>query len=148
MDGLELFPRTSNRPKLFLLLDGHSSRFQVPFLNYINTPTHQWVVCIGLPNSTGHWQVGDLTEQNGCWKIYLSKAKRDLVRYKAIIRMKIEINCTDIVPIINEAWEKSFLKVKLSKQAIAMHVWNLLKRNLLMDLKILKTKPKSEPTTE
>ena len=62
--------------------------------------------------------------------------------------MKIEINCTDIVPIINEAWEKSFLKVKLSKQAIAMHVWNLLKRNLLMDLKILKTKPKSEPTTE
>ncbi len=49
MDRLELFPRTDPNVKPFLLLDGHGSRLELPFLKYINIEAHQWVVCIGVP---------------------------------------------------------------------------------------------------
>ena len=36
----------------FLLLDGHQSRFSIPFLEYITDPAHPWKVCIGVPYDT------------------------------------------------------------------------------------------------
>jgi hypothetical protein len=48
MDELDLFPRTVGL-KPFLLLDGHGSRLELPFLQYVNSPNHEWVVCIGVP---------------------------------------------------------------------------------------------------
>mmetsp|Transcript_25354 Transcript_25354/g.42135 ORF Transcript_25354/g.42135 Transcript_25354/m.42135 type:complete len:173 (+) Transcript_25354:316-834(+) len=68
MDNLDLFPRVPDGPLPFLLLDGHGSRLQLPFLKYINDPSHIWKVCLGLPNGTALWQVGDSAEQNGSWK--------------------------------------------------------------------------------
>ena len=70
---LDLHDVIPQRPGLspFLLLDGHGSRFQLPFLQYINNPEHPWVVCIGVPYGTSFWQVGDSTEQNGCYKMHL-----------------------------------------------------------------------------
>ena len=62
------------------------------------------------------------------------------------MRIKIAINCTAIVPIINEAWKKSFVKAKSNKQAIVMYGWKLMNRALLINSNILKTKPK--PTTQ
>jgi len=44
MDRLELFPRTDPNVKPFLLLDGRGSRLELPFLKYVNTKAHQWVV--------------------------------------------------------------------------------------------------------
>jgi hypothetical protein len=44
----------------FLMLDGHGSSFQLPFLNYINSPENsKWTVCIGVPYGTHIWQVRD-----------------------------------------------------------------------------------------
>jgi hypothetical protein len=57
MDRLELFPRTDPNVKPFLLLDSHGSRLELPFLKYVNTEAHQWVVCIGVPYGTSYWQV-------------------------------------------------------------------------------------------
>ena len=52
--------------KPFLVLNGHGSRLQMPFLRYINTREDQWVVvCIGVPYGTALCQVQDLEEQNG-----------------------------------------------------------------------------------
>ena len=51
IDALNLFPRNDG-VKPFLLLDGHGSRLQLTFLQYINTPKDQWVVCIGVPYGT------------------------------------------------------------------------------------------------
>ena len=47
LDMLDVIPREQNK-KPFLLLDGHGSRLEVPILQYINTPTDPWMVCIGV----------------------------------------------------------------------------------------------------
>ena len=67
MDSFDLFPRIPGGPLPFLLLEGHGSRLQRPFLRYTNDPDHPWIVCLGLSNGTSLWQVGDAAEQNGCW---------------------------------------------------------------------------------
>ena len=41
--------------KPMLLLDAHSSRFDVQFLEYIDTPATEWVVCIVVPYDTSLW---------------------------------------------------------------------------------------------
>jgi len=71
IDDLEVFDR-SNGVNPFLLLDGHGSRFEIDFLEYINSPEHKWTVCVGVPYGTGIWQVGDSSEQNGCFKIAIA----------------------------------------------------------------------------
>lgn len=38
LDMMDFFPRSQDK-KPFLLLDGHGSRLEMPFLQYINTPT-------------------------------------------------------------------------------------------------------------
>jgi len=67
MDKLNLFYH-SDGVSSFLLLDGHGSRFELPFLEYINNEAHKWKVCIGVPYGTSYWQVGDSTEQMGSSK--------------------------------------------------------------------------------
>jgi hypothetical protein len=81
MDKLNIFHR-SYGVNPFLLLDGHGSRFELPFLEYITCKDHKWKVCIGVPYGTSYWQVGDSAEQNGCFKMALTKAKRNLVEKK------------------------------------------------------------------
>ena len=34
------------------------------------------MVCIGLPNGTHHWQVGDLSEQDESWKMALAYQRK------------------------------------------------------------------------
>jgi hypothetical protein len=59
MDSLDLFPRgAEGGPLPFLLLDGHGSRFQLPFLRCTGNKDHKWNVCVGVPNGTAYWQVG------------------------------------------------------------------------------------------
>jgi hypothetical protein len=58
---------------LFLILDSLGSRFKLEFLEYFNTCETKWCVNIGLPYGTSYWQVGDLSEQNGCLKMALTK---------------------------------------------------------------------------
>jgi hypothetical protein len=43
----------------FFILDGHGSRFELEFLEYINTCETKWNVNIGLPYGISYWQVGD-----------------------------------------------------------------------------------------
>ena len=48
MDKTGIFARDTGPPP-FLILDGHGSRFDLLFLEYINNPEHNWNVCIGVP---------------------------------------------------------------------------------------------------
>ncbi len=50
----------------FRLLVGHGSRFEMPFLNYINDPASKWMVSIGVPYGTSLWQVGNSSQQMVC----------------------------------------------------------------------------------
>ena len=82
IDFLNIFKRLDGEPPPFLLLDGHGSRFDLQFLQYINCPETKWNVCIGVPYGTSYWQVGDSTEQNGCFKMSFARHKRDLLTAK------------------------------------------------------------------
>ena len=140
LDELELFPR-ENGLKPFLLLDGHGSRLELPFLQYVNDDDHRWIVCIGVPYGTSYWQVGDSSEQNGSYKMALTKSKRELVMKKQRSCFKNpRIETYEIVMIVNEAWQKSFGRVPFNKDAIAARGWYPLTRNLLDHPEIAATK--------
>jgi hypothetical protein len=105
----------------------------VKFLEYITDPDHPWKVCIGVPYGTALWQVGDSVEQNGRYKIVSSMIKKQILR-KRICEMvsEVEILPTDIIIIINAAWNKSFADIKGNKEAIIQRGWFPLNRNLLL----------------
>ena len=76
IDSHKLF-LTNEGIKPVLLLDGHHSRFELPFIKYCcDSPEHEWVVCIGVPCGTHIWQVHDSSQMNGLFKGELSKAKQ------------------------------------------------------------------------
>jgi hypothetical protein len=139
MDEIDLFPRIPDGPKPFLLLDGHGSRFELPFMEYINHPATTWYVCIGVPYGTSYWQVGDSTEQNGCFKMKNTEAKEKLVSWRASRALEIVIEKTDIVPIVNYGWERSFARIRTNKKAVAVRGWNPLNRALLEHPEIVDT---------
>ena len=141
IDSLGVFDKEREegiRP--FLLLDGHQSRFSIPFLEYITDPAHPWKVCIGVPYGTALWQIGDSVHQNGRYKIRTTDRKRNLLR-RRISQMvaEIEILPSDIIPIINDAWNHSFADTRGNQQAIVQRGWFPLNRNLLLLPELRKT---------
>ena len=144
IDKIGVFPRLQDQPTPFLLLDGHGSRLEVPFLSYVNNPRHKWVVCIGVPNGTSLWQVSDSTEQNGCYKMYCSEYKTKLTSKKIEMGIfKLNLQRTDIIPIVNYAWARSFARVNTNIKARQARGWGPLNQILLSHPDILCTKPKS-----
>jgi hypothetical protein len=130
MGEMNLFPRETHL-KPFLLLDGHGSRLQLPFLQYIHSEEHPWHVCLGLPYGTSFWQVGDSLEQNRAFKMNLTKAKRELVhkKWRCGMSKDARVEKHDIMLIILQAWDKSFGKVATNQKVIAARGWNPLTRN-------------------
>ena len=103
IDSFDLFNRYSGQYP-FLLLDGHNSRFGIPFLEYITAPSHKWMVCIGVPYGTTIWQVADSKEQNGSYKIALARAKQQMLESKLSMYVKSpNLTATDIIPLVNIA---------------------------------------------
>ena len=120
IDSMDLIPRNDASVKPFILLDGHRSRLELPFLKYVNTPEDNWIACIGVPYGTALWQVGDSKEQNGSFNMAMTKAKQRLLEDKDTLGLQNDgIIDTDLMPLINEAWEKSFARVKKNQNAIA-----------------------------
>ena len=103
MDSLELFDR-SDGINPFLILDGHGSRFDCSFFEYINSPLTPWSVCIGVLHGTSCWQVVDLLEQNRSFKMELTVAKRDLLTKKTEHDLPFAIEKSDIVALVSTAW--------------------------------------------
>lgn len=122
----------------FLLLDGHGSRFDVPFLKYIKDKQHPWKVCIGVPYGTHIWQVADSEQLNGALKFWLAKLKRQLFEIKR--DLKENFDQTDIVPLVKKAFEKSFGNTAAAKKAVIKRGWNPLTYSLLDHPQIIKRK--------
>jgi hypothetical protein len=138
MDALNLFPREFGK-KPFLLLDGHDSRFDLQSLRYIRDAAHPWCVCIGLPYGTHLWQVGDSPAQNGNFKNFEQRFNDILLREKKIRRMGMVLKPTDIVPIVNYAWNRSFKIVRNNKKALKQRGWFPLNQALLVSPEVLQT---------
>jgi len=75
LDKLQVYDRTEKKLPC-VLIDGHGSRFGLPFLNYASNPLHEWCVVIGLPYTTALWQVGNSPEQNGSHNTTQHQQKR------------------------------------------------------------------------
>lgn len=122
IDNADVFDR-SDGIHPFLLVDGHGSRFELPFLRYVNDAEgtgRKWNACVGVPYGTSYWQVGDSSEQNGCFKMELTKYKRDLI--------------------VSQAWAHSFARIVQNKSAIADRGWNPLNYNCLLHPEIVATR--------
>jgi hypothetical protein len=138
LDKLEIFPRKDGL-RLFLLLDGHSTRFDLEFLEYINHSAHRWSVCIGVPYGTSLWQVGDSVYQNGQFKVKLTVKKEQILETRSVRQMGLEILPTDIIPMVNYAWAGSFDNTITNIKAILERGWYPLNRMLLLHPEIRKT---------
>jgi len=128
IDKIGVFDRTVAHP--FLLLDGHHSRMMLPYLQYICNPSHKWYSCFGVPYATHVWQVADASSLNGSYKIELVKAKRQYLEH----RNQPKFEPTDIVPLVNMAFGKSFGNKKNAVKAIAERGWNPMNYNILVNL--------------
>ena len=138
MDDLKLFPRGPGLPTPFFLCDVHSSRLQLPFLEYITDNAHPWVVCLGLPNATHFWQVGDSKQQNGRCKKEIVLAKRNIIRQRMHLGESAKIETFDIIPCVSQAFPVSFGDVDGNRKAIYERGWNPLNRNILLSSKLTK----------
>jgi hypothetical protein len=78
------------------------------------------------------WQVGDSPEQSGTFKIESKKEKADTVRRKIRAGLPATLERSDIVRIVNIAWDKSFSRVDTNLKAIAERGWGAL-NYVLMD---------------
>jgi hypothetical protein len=128
IDKHNVMDRT-NAKQPVLLLDGHHSRFELPFLHYIHDDNHPWTVCLGVPYGTHIWQVADSPEMNGSFKIALYKAKREYLQCKSNDNQKFVP--TDVIPLVNIAWEKSFARHEYVRRAIIKRGWGPLNFVLL-----------------
>ena len=86
----------------------------LPFLEYINDAKTKWFTCFGVPYATHLWQVNDASSLNGAFKIELTRAKRNYIKHRSIPKFEP----TDIVPLTNVAFSKSFGKTENAKRAI------------------------------
>jgi hypothetical protein len=129
MDKCECFDRADGIDP-FLLLDGHGSRFELPFVEYIHGDDG-WTVCIGVPYGKSLWQVGDSKQQNGQYKDKSKEGKERLLTMKTKRGLRFTIVKQDIMWIVRYAWEKSFARVETNKHAIAERGWGPLHYVLL-----------------
>jgi hypothetical protein len=131
IDSFNVFDRVEATP--VLLLDGHGSRFDQQFLDYVNAPATNWCVLIGVPYGTHLWQVADSSEQNGSFKCELKRAKQFVIRKKGELHLPMQVEKTDIVGIVHRAFQVSFGNQVNCKKAIRSRGWNPLNYNLLDD---------------
>ncbi len=126
-----------------MILDSLGSRFKLEFLEYFNTCETKWCVNIGLPYGTSYWQVGDLSEQNGCLKMALTKYKQALVTAKNDANLPYEINKTDVVKLVKDSWKDSFARVETNKKAVLHRGWGskALNYNVLLHPEIASSNP-------
>ena len=86
-----------------------------------------------MPYGTSYWQVGDIPEQNGSFKMALKKCKRDLLlahkeKHHAVFAVEKE----DIVDLVFKAWDESFAHIATNQKAVAERGWDPLNNNLLL----------------
>jgi hypothetical protein len=107
-------------------------------------------MCIGVPYGTHIWQVGDASQLNGAFKMALYVAKRQYFQLLSTRFNSYGFSPTDIIPLVNTAWDKSFGRCAEARRAIIQRGWNPLNYVLLdhPKLKSITKKPPSNLSTE
>lgn len=132
----------------------HSTKMAVvkaakAFVQFINHSDTKYCMTIGVPYGTSYWQVGDSVEQNGCFKMATYRAKDELLQHREnSINGIMGILPSDIIIIVNQAWEQSFARVRTNKKAIAERGWFPYNRNVLLHPDIRATMTEQEMKDE
>ena len=119
-DETDVFPWLPGGAIPVLIVDGHQSRLDPKFVEYINDDGHRWKVCLGVPYATTLWQVGDASEQNGMVKQEWYREKSKLMVWKDEHR---SIRPEDVMPILNKIFYKAYNNIKNNKKALAVRGW-------------------------
>ena len=143
LDKLEVYNREEGISP-FLLLDGHHSRMEAPFLEYVNNAETEWFVCIGVPYGSHMWQVADSSQCNGAYKTAIAKYKQKVYDMKP--EAKKAWRDSDVLPIVKHAFQDSFAKESSVKHAVASRGWNPLNYALLNHPDIKASMPKDWQT--
>ena len=122
LDHLGIYDRSKGEIP-FLILDGHGSRFDIEFLEYIDPKEHEWIVCIGVPYGTSLWQVGDSEQQNGKFNYEVRKCKKQLIKKRKENHLRPELFGSDLMLIIKSSWNISFANIIGNKKAISERGW-------------------------
>ena len=130
-DARDIFPRVMGITPT-LVVDGHQSRLDREFLNYINDNNHRWKVCLGVPYATSLWQVGDSSEQNGAAKQEWYREKDRFLKFKNSIGHPLVLTACDVIPIVNKFFHKVYGNVKANKKALADRGWYPANRALVL----------------
>ena len=92
------------------IIDGHQSRLEPKFIQYINDKGQEWKVCFCVPYATVLWKVGDASEHNGHFKKLWYRAKDELVKYKFSLGLGSSFSHTDIMPPLNLIFHSSSIE--------------------------------------
>ena len=130
-DAMDLFPRSPEGPTPCLIVDGHQSRLDPKFVDYINTHGHKWKVCLGVPYATTLWQVGDASEQNRMIKSEWYREKAKLLVWKNEHGLLRAIGAEDVMPLLNKIFFRVYGNVAANKKAVADRGWYLPNHKLL-----------------
>jgi hypothetical protein len=122
-DGIDLFHREKDGPIPMLIVDGHQSRLDPLFVEYINNKEHKWKVCLGVPYATTLWQVGDASEQNGFVKSEWYREKAKLLVWKSEHGLPRAIRPEDVMPIMNRIFFKAYGNEKNNRKATSERGW-------------------------
>ncbi len=106
-----------------LIVDGHQSRLDPLFVEYINNKEHKWKVRLGVPYATTLWQVGDASEQNGFVKSEWYREKAKLLVWKSEHGLPRAIRPEDVMPIMNRIFSKAYGNETNNRKATAEHGW-------------------------
>lgn len=148
-DKIELFPRPNGAdgPFPMVIVDGHQSRYDPGFVDYINDKEHRWKVCLGVPYATSLWQVGDASQQNGKFKTEWYREKNILLKWKIEHNLPRSIVATDIVPLLNRIFSVSYGTVASNKHAVCERGWFPPNR-MLLDHPSLSEEGRSTPSAD
>ena len=79
----------------------------------------------------------------------MTKAKQELLQYKTKHTFdNPSLQPTDLIPLINKAWNQSFAQIDKNCNTIANRGWNHLNRNILLDQTIWATMTNQEKEEE
>ena len=121
------------------LCDGHKIRFDEVFLRYIHSPANRWGCGVGTPYGTSLWQLADGLEQNVNNNQLNTRNKKKRYDYKISLGLPGQLECYEIMPLLNESWSKSFGNISSNITTIADRGWDSLNRVLLDHPEILQT---------
>ena len=108
-------------PWRFLILDGHGSRFDLLFLEYINNQftSGQYVLEYPVKPVTGKLETAASKMGHSRW---ICLEQNEIFYLKRWTQVRAFINKVDIVGLVNTAWEKSFAYVRTDKKQLTMYM--------------------------